>query len=133
MHLQVLNWQGLVGLVMEYAAGGALSALISARCGLPETAARWFFQQIVIAVDFCHRTVCWYIPISEDKCHLKIILLLSLRVCADTMTVQGFACQDVKLENVLIVNDARALVKLRISQCSQVRACPLHSCQAYES
>ncbi|CAK0774498.1 hypothetical protein CVIRNUC_004174 [Coccomyxa viridis] len=84
---EVLECQGLVGLVMEYAAGGALSALISARCGLPEPAARWFFQQVVIAVDFCHQ--------------------------------KGFACQDIKLENVLIVNDARTLVKLCISRCSQ--------------
>jgi serine/threonine-protein kinase SRK2 len=44
-------------LAMEYAAGGDLFRYVSARRGLPEDEARWFFQQLMIAVDYCHRMV----------------------------------------------------------------------------
>ncbi len=38
--LQVLTWQGIIGLVMEYAIGGPLSTLTAVRRGLPEVAAK---------------------------------------------------------------------------------------------
>ena len=44
-------------LAMEYAAGGDLFRYVSARRGLPEDEARWFFQQLIVAVDYCHRMV----------------------------------------------------------------------------
>ena len=44
-------------LSMEYAAGGDLFRYVAARRGLPEEEARWFFQQIIIAIDYCHRMV----------------------------------------------------------------------------
>jgi serine/threonine-protein kinase SRK2 len=42
-------------LVMEYAPGGDLFSHVRARGGLPEDEARWYFQQIAIAIDYCHR------------------------------------------------------------------------------
>ncbi|KAI7844334.1 hypothetical protein COHA_002132 [Chlorella ohadii] len=42
-------------LSMEYAPGGDLFRYVAARRGLPEDEARWFFQQLMIAVDYCHR------------------------------------------------------------------------------
>ncbi|PSC74454.1 sulfur stress regulator [Micractinium conductrix] len=42
-------------LAMEYAAGGDLFHFVAARHGLPEEEARWFFQQLMIALDYCHR------------------------------------------------------------------------------
>lgn len=42
-------------LVMEYAAGGDLFTYVSARRGLTEDEARWFFQQLMVGVDYCHR------------------------------------------------------------------------------
>ncbi|KAL4423944.1 hypothetical protein ABPG75_001245 [Micractinium tetrahymenae] len=42
-------------LSMEYAAGGDLADFIRTRRGLSEDLARWFFQQLVIAVDYAHR------------------------------------------------------------------------------
>ena len=80
------------------------------------------FQQVVIAVDFCHQKV--QLPpqcIFEEGAILRPFWCCPLRVCAEIVGMQGFACQDIKLENVLIVNDARTLVKLCISRCSQVR------------
>ena len=49
-----LTQQHLV-LVMEFAPGGDLFTYVRSRGGLPETEARWYFQQIVIAIDYCHR------------------------------------------------------------------------------
>ena len=49
-----LTQQHLV-LVMEFAPGGDLFTYVRSRAGLPEPEARWFFQQIVIAIDYCHR------------------------------------------------------------------------------
>lgn len=42
---------------MEYAAGGDLFRYAAARRGLHEDEARWFFQQLILAVDYCHRMV----------------------------------------------------------------------------
>ena len=44
-------------LVMEYAAGGNLFRIVSDKKGLSEDDARWYFQQIMLAIDFCHRMV----------------------------------------------------------------------------
>eukprot|EP00210_Caulerpa_lentillifera_P003323 g3172.t2 len=40
---------------MEYVAGGKLNNFIAKRNGIDLTTARWFFQQLIIAVDYCHR------------------------------------------------------------------------------
>ena len=42
---------------MEFAAGGDLSDFVRQRRGLSEELARWFFQQLIIAVDYTHRMV----------------------------------------------------------------------------
>ena len=44
-------------LAMEYAAGGDLADYTAARHGLTEAKARHFFQQLVVALDYCHRMV----------------------------------------------------------------------------
>ena len=49
-----------LAIVMEYAPGGDLFEYVlknkgSVACqGLPEDTARWFFQQMMVALDFCH-------------------------------------------------------------------------------
>lgn len=42
-------------LVMEYARCGDLFGYVYEQKGLPESESRWFFQQIVLALDYCHR------------------------------------------------------------------------------
>jgi serine/threonine-protein kinase SRK2 len=42
-------------LVLEYANKGSLFSLVHASNGLNESDARKFFQQLILAVDFCHR------------------------------------------------------------------------------
>eukprot|EP00210_Caulerpa_lentillifera_P000092 g88.t1 len=44
-----------LGMVMEYAKLGNLADYIRKRGGLTDAAARFFFQQIVLAVDYCHK------------------------------------------------------------------------------
>lgn len=42
-------------LVLEYADKGDLFSYVRKRGRLREDAARWFFQQIILAIDFCHK------------------------------------------------------------------------------
>lgn len=46
-------------LAMEFAAGGDLFKYVSSRRSLPEPEARWIFQQLIVAIDYCHRMVRW--------------------------------------------------------------------------
>jgi hypothetical protein len=46
-----------VCIVMEYANSGSLFHHVQKSLKLPEDEARWYFQQIVLAVDYCHRKV----------------------------------------------------------------------------
>jgi len=43
-----------IGIAMEYAAGGDFADFVRARGGLEEPKARWFFQQLICAVDYMH-------------------------------------------------------------------------------
>ena len=43
---------------MEYAAGGDMYHRVVHCRGLHEADARWYFQQLIIAIDYCHRMVC---------------------------------------------------------------------------
>lgn len=43
--------------VMDYASGGSLFSYVQQRQRLKEPLARWFFQQLLLAVDYCHRKV----------------------------------------------------------------------------
>lgn len=42
-------------IVMEYAAGGDMHEFIAKEKCLPEEFARWFFQQLCIAISYCHK------------------------------------------------------------------------------
>lgn len=61
-------------LVMEYAAGGDLFKYVSLHRGLSEDDARWFFQQIIFAIDYCER--------CPTAATLPCTLLASLRWAA---------------------------------------------------
>lgn len=67
-------------LVMEYAAGGDLFHLVQKKGSLSEEDARWFFQQIICALDYCHK--------------------------------MGVSSRDIKLENTLLTNDPKPIIKL---------------------
>lgn len=44
-----------INIVMDYASGGSLFTYVQQRQRLKEPLARWFFQQLLLAVDYCHR------------------------------------------------------------------------------
>lgn len=44
-------------IAMEYAPGGDMFEYVVRKGGLRESEARWFFQQLIVAVDYIHRMV----------------------------------------------------------------------------
>lgn len=44
-----------LGIAMEFAPGGDMFQYVKQRNGLQEYEARWFFQQLIIALDYCHK------------------------------------------------------------------------------
>ena len=42
-------------IAMEYASGGSLFQYVQKAGRLQEPAARWFVQQLIIGLDYCHR------------------------------------------------------------------------------
>lgn len=84
--------------------------------GLRENEARWFFQQLIVAVDYIHRMVRF------GSCRLRIVGYMSLHAsCAFSflpmynpyLQNQGVANRDIKLENTLLDGSPRPLIKVR--------------------
>ena len=69
---------------MDYASGGCLFDYVKERKRLKEPVARWFFQQLVFAVDYCHRKGVANRDIKLDNLLLQPIQGLArplLKVC----------------------------------------------------
>ena len=90
--LQVFLTRTHLAIVMEYAQGGDLFRYVLRRkaARLAEPQARWLFQQMVIALDFCHRSVrtpfvsclrlgAWCMLVHQKP--FQIVLLLRLATC----------------------------------------------------
>ncbi len=122
-------------LAMEYAAGGDLFRYVSARRGLPEDEARWFFQQLIVAVDYCHRMVrlprrAWRLALRVRGCTscFQAVAMPAAPwpswVCfgsSDRLifvlghpfaNVQGVTSRDIKLENTLLDGGQWPLIKV---------------------
>ncbi|KAI3438615.1 hypothetical protein D9Q98_001038 [Chlorella vulgaris] len=52
---EVFLTQQHLSIAMEYAAGGDMFEYVVRKGGLRESEARWFFQQLIVAVDYIHR------------------------------------------------------------------------------
>lgn len=57
--------------VMEFAAGGDMFQRVKACGGLKEEDARWFFQQLIIGLDYCHKVPSSYCMLSQPSCSIK--------------------------------------------------------------
>ena len=57
--LQVFLTPEYLAIAMEYATDGDMFQLVVRQRGLLEKDARWYFQQLIVAVDYCHRMVRW--------------------------------------------------------------------------
>ena len=44
-----------INIVMDFASGGSLFQYVREKQRLSEPLARWFFQQLILAVDYCHK------------------------------------------------------------------------------
>ena len=58
-------------LVMDYCAGGDLSAYVPAGRGLAEAQARWLFQQLAFALEYCHRMGVASRDVKLENCLLE--------------------------------------------------------------
>ena len=54
---QVFLTPDYLAIAMEYATDGDMFQLVVRQRGLLEKDARWYFQQLIVAVDYCHRMV----------------------------------------------------------------------------
>lgn len=130
-----------LAIVMEYAPGGDMYQYVLQRRGLAEFDALWFFQQVVIAVDYCHKMVLcvmvvvgcfWYsgwlmtwgcvwgcvcVCIVQRTIH-DCIATVDWMGCTDSCTIaihpitQGIVNRDIKLENTLLDDSPRPLIRL---------------------
>ena len=55
--MQVFLTAQYLAIAMEYAAGGDMFEHVVKKGGLKESEARWFFQQLIVGVDYIHRMV----------------------------------------------------------------------------
>ena len=53
--VQVFLTHDYLAIAMEYAPAGDMFQYVKHRRGLHEVEARWFFQQLVIGLDYCHK------------------------------------------------------------------------------
>ena len=81
--VQVFLTPEYLAIAMEYAAGGDMFQLVVRQRGLPETDARWYFQQLIIAIDYCHRMVRQY---GTGRQHLLLIVRTGLHVTLRILT-----------------------------------------------
>lgn len=90
------------------------------RGGLEEVEARWFFQQLIIGMDYCHKMASQLPSIQpETESHnrgngniLSIESSLVCLACAYFDCMQGVVNRDIKLENTLLDGSKRPLLKI---------------------
>lgn len=62
-----------INIVMDYASGGSLFSYLQQRQRLKEPLARWFFQQLLLAVDYCHKKGVGIRDIKLENTLLQVI------------------------------------------------------------
>ena len=75
---QVFLTAEYLAIAMEYAAGGDMYHRVVHCRGLHEADARWYFQQLIIAIDYCHRMVCAELKLSCKALHVQLSSASSL-------------------------------------------------------
>lgn len=54
---QVFLTPHYLAIAMEFASGGDMFEYVVRKNGLKEDEARWFFQQLIVGLDYCHKMV----------------------------------------------------------------------------
>ena len=105
---------------MEYASGGDMFEHVVRKGGLKENEARWFFQQLIVGVDYVHKMVRLldsHPTNLQAKCPPGPVACVTACCYCDAthrvpIAVQGVANRDIKLENTLLDGSPRPLVKI---------------------
>eukprot|EP00775_Hariotina_reticulata_P011453 gene11453-11599_t len=75
---EVFLTRKFICIVMEYASGGTLFQYVQKQGRLKEAVARWFFQQLVVGVDYCHKRGVANRDIKLENTLLQIVAKLPL-------------------------------------------------------
>lgn len=69
-------------IVLEYAGAGTLHSYVRRFGHLKESVARWFFQQLALAVDYCHKkgVANRDIKLENTLMHVSMPLLVTLQL-----------------------------------------------------
>jgi serine/threonine-protein kinase SRK2 len=131
---QVFLTPEYLAICMEYATDGDMFQLVAQRRGLLEKDARWFFQQLIIAVDYCHKMVSvhpyltlrsllsqWFFQCQSVSRCLIAPKSYTLLTAEQAFSFQGVANRDIKLENTLLDGSPRPLIKICDFGYSKVR------------
>ena len=83
-----------LAIAMEYAAGGDMFQYVKQRGGLEEAEARWFFQQLIIGMDYCHKMVrsSRFRPLGQWE-GVGIDVVMRCHFCQQQMQQQGLLSQ----------------------------------------
>jgi serine/threonine-protein kinase SRK2 len=84
---EVFLTKQFLAIVMEFAAGGELYGRVVARGRFEEPEARYFFQQLVCGLDYCHRKVLFMQGSSPD-----LLLFRCQTSSAATATAVRWVC-----------------------------------------
>lgn len=111
---EVFLTRDYLGIAMEYAAGGDMFQHVTRRRGLSEDESRWFFQQLILGLDYCHKMVN-----SLNINHLALLRkMLPLRCIQSSSRVQS--SQHRPLGYFLVVASSTVYLGHSIEYCDTV-------------
>jgi serine/threonine-protein kinase SRK2 len=143
---QVFLTPHYLAIAMEFASGGDMFEYVVRKNGLKEDEARWFFQQLIVGLDYCHKMVrrraprpggaraavagaapCDRVPAGRGQPPRPRAPEPPPNLCPPNP--QGVVNRDIKLENTLLDSSPRPLVKIcdfgysKVGCVACVRAC----------
>ena len=71
---QVFLTKEYLAIAMEFAAGGDMFQYVKQRGGLEEVEARWFFQQLIIGMDYCHKMASAPVALTDGPLRPLVLL-----------------------------------------------------------
>ena len=71
-HVQVMLTRTHLVVIMEYASGGELFQYVQRSGRLSEDAARFFFRQLITAVEFCHNSGIYHRDLKLENALIDI-------------------------------------------------------------
>ncbi|KAL6012562.1 Serine/threonine-protein kinase sapk10 [Asimina triloba] len=114
-----------LAIVMEFASGGELFERISNAGRFSEDEARFFFQQLISGVSYCHAMVCRNKYMLGDLLICIRLLGASTDVYLFSFIMKQVCHRDLKLENTLL--DGSPAPRLKICDFGYSKSSVLHS------